>query len=172
LKSEQAALLPDFEATFAGTVEIPDPQSGPVRDYYSLTQHLIQHPETTPEERLVLEDRRNQTIRLLFYPTIARRFQEANAVRIDESYSSLGLTPPDFKTLTRAQAIEAAKTFQAALDAATPKPPPPPPVVEGAPAPPAPPEPVSTAPVEALELGPILKDFIDLKRNVIPDTWV
>ncbi len=148
LKTRQSELTAGFEAALSGSTPIPDTQRGPVRDFYNATQRLIQHPETTPAERKELEATRDQTIRLIFYGPVSQRFQEAYAPKIDAGFRELGLTPPNFKTMTRAQALTAISEYQTKL-AATPG-----------------------AGDAATKLGPVLNDFRDLKASLIPETWI
>jgi hypothetical protein len=148
LKSQRELLTGEFTSALDGTTPITDTQSGPVRDFYNVTQRLIQHPDTTPAERTALEAQRDQTIRLIFYGPVSTRFQEAYGAKVDAGYKALGLPVPNFKTLTRAQALASIATFQAKL-AATPN-----------------------AGDAATKLGPVLKDFGELKPSLIPDTWV
>ncbi len=148
LRSGRARHEQDFQSAWTGATRIENAQQGPVRDYYSATQRMIQHPDTPAAERHQLEQQRDQTIRLLFYGVVSRRFGEAYGGKIDAGYRAAGLTPPDFKTMTRGQALESIRGFEAKL--ATMQPP----------------------PAEAARLAPILKDFAELKASLIPDTWV
>lgn len=147
LQARQDSLRAGFDAALVGG-PIPDTQSGPVRDFYNATQRLIQHPETTPADRKALEATRDQTIRLIFYGPVSQRFQEAYATKIDAGYRALGMEPPNFKTMNRAQALASITDFQAKL-AANP-----------------------AAGDAATRLGPILSDFKDLKPSLIPETWI
>jgi peptidoglycan hydrolase-like protein with peptidoglycan-binding domain len=135
-----------FQAAWNGTTPIADPQRGPVRDYYSATQRLIQHPDTPPAERKQLEDQRDQTIRLLFHGPVSRRFSETYATKIDAGYRAVGMTPPDFKTMSRGEALASIRDFEAKLAG-------------------------NTSPA-ATSLAPILRDFAALKASLIPDTWI
>jgi peptidoglycan hydrolase-like protein with peptidoglycan-binding domain len=148
VRSDRAQNEGAFQSAWNGTTTIPDAQQGPVRDYYSATQRLIQHPDTTPADRKTLEGQRDQTIRLLFYGPVSQRFSEAYGSKIDAGFRSLGMTPPNFKTMNRGQALAAINDFQAKLAAAP------------------------TKPAAANTLSPILNDFGQLKASLIPDTWV
>ncbi len=148
LRSDRTRYETDFQSAWAGTTPIDDPQHGPVRDFYSATQRLIQHPDTPPAERKALEEQRDQTIRLLFYGPVSKRFSETYAPKIDAGYRAVGMTPPDFKAMTRGQALASVAEFEAKLAA------------------------LPSKPAAATMLGPILKDFSELKASLIPDTWV
>lgn len=148
LATRQNELRSGFESALSGSTPIPDTQRGPVRDFYNATQRLIQHPETTPADRKTLEATRDQTIRLIFYGPVSQRFSEAYATKIDAGYKALGMDVPNFKTMTRGQALASINDFQAKL-AANP-----------------------AAGDAATKLGPILADFGQLKASLIPETWI
>jgi len=148
LRAARAQHEAAFQAAWTGQTPITDSQRGPVRDFYSATHRLIQNPNTPPAERQTLEGQRNQTIRLLYYGPVSQRFQEAYGARVDAGFKELGLPTPNFKTLSRAQALEAIATFQAKLEQ-TPQ-----------------------AGAAATRLLPTLKDLAELRPSLIPDTWV
>jgi hypothetical protein len=148
LKSAQDMLRGGYDSAFSGATPITNTQEGPVRDFYNATQRLIQHPDTTPTERTALEATRDQTIRLIFYAPVSSRFQESYGAKVDAGYRALGMDVPNFKTMTRAQALASITEFQAKLTA------------------------TPGAADAAAKLGPVLKDFAELKPSLIPDTWV
>ncbi|MHB8879275.1 MAG: peptidoglycan-binding domain-containing protein [Myxococcaceae bacterium] len=148
VRSDRARNESDFQSAWDGTTQITDAQRGPVRDYYSATQRMIQHPDTPAAERATLETQRDQTIRLLFYGPVSRRFSEAYGSKIEAGYRAVGMEPPNFKTMTRGQALASIRDFEAKLGTAQPK------------------------PNAATTLSPILRDFGQLKASLIPDTWV
>ena len=148
MRSNRSQHESEFQSAWDGTTQIADAQRGPVRDYYSATQRMIQHPDTPPAERKTLEEQRDQTIRLLFYGPVSRRFGETYDAKIDAGYRAVGMTPPDFKTMNRGQALASIRDFEAKLAAANPK------------------------PAATTTLAPILRDFAQLKASLIPDTWV
>lgn len=148
LRSTMEAGRADYQAALEGRATIADPQTGPVRAFYGATQRLLQHPGLPAGEKATLTEQRDQTIRLLFYPVVSKRFAVAYAQRIQLGYEALGLPTPDFKTLSRADALVELKKFEDALAAN------------------------ATPPAAAARLGPVLRDFKELRSNVIPDTWV
>ncbi len=148
LRAQQQRGQGDFQAALSGQATIENPQTGAVRDFYSATQRLIQNPATPPAERAQLEGVRDQTIRLLFFPVVSKRFAEAYALKLDKGFQALGMPKPDFKSLTRAQALAAITQFETRLAATTP------------------------VPDAAAQLAPTLAAFKALDRSVIPDTWV
>jgi hypothetical protein len=142
------------ESTFAsfqsGAQKVADTQSGPLREYYNSVQRLLQHPELPASERAPLEARRDQTIRLIYYSkTVAPKFAEHHASAIREGFSAAGMTPPDFKTLSRADAMAQVKAFEEKLATMSPK------------------------PAAADRLLPLLTEGLrDLKPARIPEGWV
>ncbi len=148
LKTRYGQLEGGFQAALSGNTPIPNTQAGPVRDFYNSTQRLIQHPETTPSERKALEATRDQTIRLIFYGPVSSRFQESYGPKLEAGYKALGMDVPNFKTMTRGQALASINDFQTRL-AANP-----------------------AAGEAATKLGPVLRDFGDLKPSLIPETWI
>ncbi|MBL8921584.1 MAG: hypothetical protein JNJ54_22175 [Myxococcaceae bacterium] len=147
LKQRRANLEQGFKDAWEGA-PIPDTQRGPVRDYYNATQRLIQHPGISADERKGLEHQRDQTIRLIFYGPVSSKFQEVHGQKAAAGYQALGMAPPNFKTMTRAQALASIREFEAKL-AGTPN-----------------------AGDAATKLAPMLRDFAELKPSLIPDTWV
>jgi hypothetical protein len=148
LRQRRAGLEDGFRAAWDGG-PIPDTQSGPVRDYYNATQRLLQNPATPADERRSLETQRDQIIRLIFHPVVASRFQESYGAKLDAGFKAVGIDPaPNFKNMTRGQALQAIASFESKLAA------------------------LPSAPPAAATLAPILRDFKDLKPSLIPDTWV
>jgi hypothetical protein len=148
LRQRRDSLRPGFTEAWNGG-PIPDTQRGPVRDYYNSLQRLIQNPALPADERRAIELQRDQTIRLIFHPVVATRFQEVHGAKIDAGFRAVGIEPPpSFKNMTRAQALAAIAAFEQKL-AASPNLPP-----------------------AAATLAPMLRDFKELKPSLIPDTWV
>jgi hypothetical protein len=141
---------PTFERFRTGQESVPDPQTGPLRDYYNQLQRLLQHPDLPAAERPALEARRDMTIRLLYYSkTVAPKFAEVHASTIRAGYEALGLPVPDFKTLSRADALAQVARFEQKLAATTPRPP------------------------AAERLLPLLTTGLrDLHPSQIPEAWV
>lgn len=138
-----------FERYLSGQDAVRDSQTGPLRDYYNDVQRLMQHPELPAGEHAALEAVRDTTIRLLYYGSIAPKFADAHGAAIRAGFESLGLAVPDFKSLSRADAMAQVARFEAALSAATPR------------------------PAAAEQLLPRLTDGLrDLKPNQIPESWV
>ncbi|MBN2359761.1 MAG: hypothetical protein JXR83_09930 [Deltaproteobacteria bacterium] len=107
----------NFRSYFSGERVVENSQTGPLREYYNNVQALLQRSAVTGEQRRELESRRDQTIRTLFYTSnIAPRFQREYGSQIAAGYQALGLTPPDFGTMSRQQAVGAIENFRLHLD--------------------------------------------------------
>lgn len=137
----------DFQS---GARKVEDTQSGPLREYYNQVQRLLQHPELPASERPALEARRDSTIRLIYYSkTVAGKFNEAHGPAIRDGFSSLGMAVPDFKALSRADAMAQVQAFEQKLASTDPK------------------------PAAAQRLLPLLTEGLrDLKPSRIPEGWV
>ena len=139
-----------FDAFNSGAQKVVDSQTGPLREHYNDVQRLLQHPELPANERAALEARRDSTIRLLYFTkTVAGNFQNAYSGQVKAGFESLGLTAPDFKSLSRADALAKIAEFETKLSSANPK------------------------PAAAQTLLPLLTEGLrDLKASRIPETWV
>ncbi|MEW6432390.1 MAG: LysM domain-containing protein [Myxococcota bacterium] len=145
-----ARAQPTFERFNSGQDAVADPQTGPLRDYYNQVQRLLQHPELPAAERPALEAQRDTTIRLLYYSkTVAPKFAEAHASTIKAGFEALGMPVPDFKTLSRRDAMAQVAQFEQKLASTTPR------------------------PAAADRLLPLLTDGLrSLKPSQIPEAWV
>ena len=93
-------------------VGINDPQTGLVRQYYSWLCRLTQHPELPEHERVIWNERKHQTIRLIYYSaTVAPRFAQHFRGEIRQGYAALGLKPPDYSRLSRGEALREMQLF-------------------------------------------------------------
>lgn len=137
-----------YEQALRGEVEVGDPQTGPTREFYTATQRLLQHPDLPAAERAQLEKQRDQTIRLIFYPVVSTHFANHHGTRVSAGFQALGLQAPNFKTMSRPEALQAINEFQAKLASTNP------------------------APAAATSVADLLAGFKDLRNSVIPDTWV
>jgi hypothetical protein len=87
-------------------IEITDPQTGLVRQYYSWLCRLTQTRELPPHERDEWNERKHQTIRLIYYSaTVAPRFTQHYASDIRRGYAAVGMTPPDYSQMRRGRAL-------------------------------------------------------------------
>jgi hypothetical protein len=131
-------------------IEITDPQTGLVRQYYSWLCRLTQTRDLPPHERVTWNQRKHQTIRLIYYSsTVAPRFTEHFANDIRRGYAAMGLTPPNYANLNRGRALSQIQAYARTVKQ---KP---------------------NAPREARKLASILQRGLgELDPEVIPDGWV
>jgi hypothetical protein len=141
---------PTFDRFMSGQEAVADPQTGALRDFYNQVQRLLQHPELPRAEHAPLEALRDTTIRLLYYSkTVAPKFAEHHAATIRAGFEAVGMTPPDFKSLSRADALAQIAQFEQKLASTTPR------------------------PAAADRLLPLLTNGLrDLKPSHIPEAWI
>jgi hypothetical protein len=132
----------------AGEAPVGDRAEGPTRQFYIATQRLIQAPGLPADEKAQMEKTRDQTIRMIFYPEVSKQFATHYGDRVSAGFRALGLPAPDFKTLSRKDALAAINQFQAKLASTNPP------------------------PAAASGIGDLMAGFKDLRNSVIPDTWV
>ena len=131
---------------FTGASAIESSQHGPLRDHYNDVQRALQHPDLPATDKPAVEAERDRTIRMLFYGSnVAPKFQSANQAAIDAGFSAVGLTPPNFATLSRQDALTQLAAFEQKLPG---------------------------APAAAQSLAPLLASLRDLTPVAIPETWI
>lgn len=135
-----------FDAHHSGRSVAGNPHAGPLRAHYDQVQAALQHPDLGAAERTALQQRRDATIRLLYYPNAAQRFAEANAARIERGFTAVGLPPPDFGRLNRREALDAIERFEAAA--------------------------ATNRPSAARDLWPALQGLRDLAPEHLPNGWL
>ena len=135
-----------FDAHYSGRSAAGNPHAGSLRAHYDQVQAALQHPDLGPLERAALQQRRDATIRLLYYPNVAQRFAEANAARIEHGFAAVGLPAPDFGRLGRGEALEAIGRFEAAAS--------------------------GNPPAAARDLRPALQGLRDLVPAHLPNAWL
>lgn len=97
-------------------INITDPHTGLVREYYSWLVRLTQNKHLGEDERQVWTDKKQQTIRLLYWnATVSPRFARTYAKQIANGYHELGLPTPNFASDSRAEAVRAVDEFSAKL---------------------------------------------------------
>jgi len=132
-----------FDDHFTGTVEVTDPQNGPLRQYYNIVQRYLSHPDAGDVATYSL--RRDVTIRLIFWHIVRGKFAEHHKSDLESGYTEMGLDLPDFSKIGRGEFMthwESVKTLGNAGESAA-------------------------KVVDLLRQG-----LHDLKPEYIPSTWV
>ncbi len=139
-----------FDGGYRIPIRITDPHTGLIRQYYSWLVRLTQNKGLPEEERAVWTDKKQQTIRLLYFnATVAPRFAKTYAAQIGSGYRELGLPTPDFGKLSRAEAVASVDAYLKKLDKSP------------------------GASAGAQNLASLLQRGVkDLDPSVIPDGWV
>lgn len=88
-----------FNEFFAGNTEVENTGSGPLRDYYNNVQRYLGHTEAT--DLALYADRRDVTIRLIYWGVVRGKFADHYSSQLTDVYSELGVDKPDFKTMSR-----------------------------------------------------------------------
>ncbi|MBI2566444.1 MAG: hypothetical protein HYV63_05365 [Candidatus Schekmanbacteria bacterium] len=149
LRGDVRAFEGGYQDFFHGQQTVQDPQQGPLRQYYSDLQAMLQHADLPASERQSLEERRDQAIRLLFYGgNVAPKFQNAYAAQIRAGYEALGMAPLNFGSMSRADALASIQIFRDRLAN------------------------TSNPPVAAQNLLPVLNGLWNLDSRTIPTTWI
>lgn len=104
-----------FQAHFAGEQLVANAQSGPLRDYYALLQRVLGHPEAGAALVEQMSERRDVTIRLLYFPEVCHKFQEHYSNTLESGYRQAGIEMPDFASMNRKEFLEHLEQSQAAL---------------------------------------------------------
>jgi hypothetical protein len=149
--ADQRAAVTGLESTYQsylrGDQKQASPSTGPLRDYYNELQRLLRHPELPASEKPALEARREQAIRLLYYShSVAPKFSAHHQSALNAGYQAVGMTPPNFATMSRSDALAAIATFDAQVTA--------------------------DSPASAREAQRLLHGLRDLTPSVIPPGWV
>ena len=104
---------PLYNDYFSGAREVVDTQTGPLREYYNHVQAMLQHPDLPGGRSLALKDRRDATIRLIYYnKSIKKNFASNNRLLIEKGYQAVSKPIPDFALLSRKDALIAIGVFE------------------------------------------------------------
>jgi len=148
LRGDVDRLRAGYAAVLEGRTPATGPLEGPARDFSAANQRLLQHPELTAEERAAVTAQRDQAVRLVYYARVTQQFAQIHGPRLAEGFRALGLPPPDFRNLTRRDALEHIAAFQRALGAS------------------------AAPPAAAVRVAPLLQGLKELSPSVIPEGWV
>ena len=107
LQSSLSASASMFTDHFNGTIEVADAQSGPLREYYGVIQRFISHPDASGSDLELYQNRRDVTIRLLYWYVLRGKFAEHFSAELASGYESIGQAIPDFASISRAEGINA-----------------------------------------------------------------
>ena len=78
LQSQLRAQASVFDQHFSGQAEVSNTQAGPLRDYYNLVQRVLGHRETPGQLVTEMTERRDKTIRLIFFKLVSTKLQAAH----------------------------------------------------------------------------------------------
>ncbi len=102
-----------FQRYLTGEEPVTDSQTGPLRDYYGLVQRALSQPDLPNGRVTELEQRRDQTIRLLYWDTIRERFADGYSAVLSAGYAKRGEQAFHFAGATRAAALAEARRLEA-----------------------------------------------------------
>lgn len=94
-----------FQNHMQGKEEVTNPQAGPLREYYNMIQRAINHTECPSEYRNQMLERRDQTIRLLYFNLICTKFQAHHMQTLKRDHQEAGMEVPNFSNMTRAEVL-------------------------------------------------------------------
>jgi hypothetical protein len=131
-------------------VDVTDPQTGLVRQYYSWLCRLTQFRQLPNHEREAWNERKHQAIRLIYYShAVAPRFTSHYRNEIRRGYAAVGMTPPDYSRLDRGRALAQIHAFSRKVQQ------------------------TPNAKPEAKKVAEILqRGLVKLDPTIIPDGWV
>jgi len=107
----------DLAAFQSGETAVESSQTGPLREHYNNIQRLLGRNDLPAAERTEMEHERDQVIRLLYFKNVGTMFQTTYKSEINSAFQSVGLTAPDFSTLSRKDAIAKVNELEAKLNA-------------------------------------------------------
>ncbi|MFZ5479605.1 MAG: hypothetical protein ACOZNI_22760 [Myxococcota bacterium] len=107
-----------FDRYYTAGEKVTDPQTGELREYYNLVQRALRHPELADGRKAELEDRRDRTIRLLFWHLIRGRFAEQHKDSLKAGYDAIGQALPEYAKMERAEALAAIRLLESQSEAA------------------------------------------------------
>lgn len=106
-----------FQEYYSGSRIESDPQGGPLRRYYQALQRLINNRDLDAGERSRWMQRRDVTIRIIFFRTVCQRFAAKYKQKLDLGYKEAKLEQPKWSELLRSRAEAEAQRVEAASSA-------------------------------------------------------
>jgi len=100
-----------FDEYFNGLKTDASPESGPLTDHYRLVVRVLGRRDLPVADKTRLRERQQIAMRLRFYTNVRGHFVDAHSATIRAGYDALKLTMPDFKKLSRKEALKAIKEF-------------------------------------------------------------
>ncbi|MEC7987293.1 MAG: hypothetical protein VX278_19135 [Myxococcota bacterium] len=101
-----------FQNFKSGNELVANSQTGPLRDYYNMIQRAINHPQAPAEYRDLMSQRRDITIRLLYFSLICEKFQHHYRKDMEADYEAAGVDMPDFSKMNRKEVLEHIEDFE------------------------------------------------------------
>ncbi len=94
------------QAYLNGDLELPPTSgAGPLFDLYEQLQRRQGSLSADAPERESVEGMTDRALKLRFYPKVSDNFQKVFAPNLQAVYGAVGMTPPDFATLSRKEAL-------------------------------------------------------------------
>ncbi len=117
-----AFIANEYPAFFGGNKIPGSAHSGPLFVFYQTLQRALGHRELSSQPdapQTQFTKLRDQTLRLRYFPNVAKNFQKQHAGIIQTGFQKIGLTVPNFGKLTRAQCLATINNFEAKYRAST-----------------------------------------------------
>jgi hypothetical protein len=105
------------DAFRSGETAVENTQRGPLRTHYNNIQRLLGRHDLADDVRSDLESERDFVIRLIYYKNVKTFFQDVHSSSINTGFSDVGMTPPDFSTMSRKDALAKISEFNSKYDA-------------------------------------------------------
>lgn len=136
-------------AFVSGETAVENSQTGPLRTHYNNIQRLLSRSDLPAAERPQLEKERDQVIRLLYWKNVGTMFQQTYGRDISQAYGELGLTVPNFTTMSRKDALAKVAELETAIAA----------------------KPTTSARTQAFATR-LHSALVDLAPSAVPATWL
>jgi hypothetical protein len=107
---------PNFDQIFEGTKASGE---AALRPFYNDLQNLKSRPETTAAQHTALDKQIETTFRLMKYDKVKVNFQKDHGAEVKKAATALGLSSPNFGTLSRKDALAKIAEFEKAAQGPT-----------------------------------------------------